>query len=111
MLLRHEDVSFNLRGTVERHLRENFLPLHYGTPRQRFSAGFTLACALALRPALRVKRVLASAPRFGIRVLHAPAVLLVELAYWALGLTLVSTVLAVPTLKRRWLEFQRPEAL
>lgn len=111
LLIRHEDMTWKLRGLVERHLRDTFVPLAYGTERQRFSAPFVLACALLLRPALRVKRVLLGGPRLGLRIVHAPVVLTVEAAYWILDLALTLVVLSVPRLRRLWLDFLGPEAV
>jgi hypothetical protein len=111
LLIRHEDMTWQLRGLVERHLRDTFVPLAYGTERQRFSAPFVIACALLLRPALRLKRALLGGPKLGLRLVHAPVVLAVEAAYWILDLALTLTVLGVPRLRRRWLDFLRPEAV
>ncbi len=106
LVIRHEDISYSLRGTVERHLRETFVPLGYGGSRQRFSPALTAACALVLRPALRARRLLRAGPRLGIGPLHWPLCGLVQLAYWAFDLACVATVLCVPPLRRRWLAFQ-----
>jgi hypothetical protein len=111
LLIRHEDPTWQPRGLAERHLRDTFVPLAYGTPRQRFSALFTLACALLLRPALRVKRVLLARSRLGFRLVHVPVVLGVEAAYWAFDLVMTLIVLGVPRLRRRWLDFLRPDAV
>jgi hypothetical protein len=111
LLIRHEDITFKPRGLVERHLRDTFVPLAYGTERQRFSAPFVLACALLLRPALRLKRALLGGPRLGLRLVHAPVVLAVGAAYWILDLALTLAVLGVPRLRRRWLDFLGPEAV
>lgn len=111
LLIRHEDLSWQPRGLVERHLRDTFVPLDYGTLRQRFSGPFVLACALLLRPALRMRRVLRAGPRLGLRLVHAPVVLAVEAAYWIFDLALTLIVLGVPRLRRRWLDFLRPDAV
>jgi hypothetical protein len=109
--IRHEDVSWQPRGLVERHLRDTFVPLAYGTERQRFSAPYALACALLLRPALRLRRALLGGPQLGLRLVHAPVVLAVEAVYWVLDLALTLVVLGVPRLRRRWLEFLGPNAV
>jgi hypothetical protein len=111
LLVRHEDPSRSLRGSVERHLRDTFVPLHYGTERQRFSAAFTLACALALRLGLRLRRVWRAGPRLGLRPAHVPAIAAVEAGYWAFDLGLTLAVLGIPPLRRRWLAFLQPDAL
>jgi hypothetical protein len=106
----HEDPTWRLRGFVERHLRDTFVPLHYGTNEQRFSAPLTLACALGLRLGLRIKRVALSGRRFGIGIRHVPVVIAVEAIYWAVDLLITLAVLAVPPWRRRWLAFLRPNA-
>ncbi len=106
LLIWHEDISYSLRGTVERHLRECFVPVGYGTPRQRLSYAFTLACTLLLRPALRARRLLRAGPRLGITPLHYPAAAVLQFGYWLFDLACVSVVLAVPPVRRRWLRFQ-----
>ena len=105
LVIHHEDISYNLRGTLERHLREHLLPVHYGTVGQRFSAAWTVASVLALRPLLRLKRVAQAGPRVGLGGRHWPAALLVNAGYWAFDLACVFAVLAVPRLRRRWLRF------
>jgi hypothetical protein len=111
LVLLHEDPTWRLRGLAERHLRDTFVPLHYGTEQQRFSAPFTLACALGLRLGLRLKRVALAGRRLGIGMRHVPVVIAIEAAYWILDLLLTLVVLAVPPLRRRWLAFLRPEAV
>lgn len=105
LVVRHEDPTYSLRGTLERHLRECIMPLGYGTERQRFSLWFTLACTLALRPGLRVLRLVRAGRRLGIRPLDYPTALALNLAYWAFDLGCVGAVLLVPPLRRRWLRF------
>ena len=109
LLVRHEDPSYQIRGLVERHLRDTFVPLHYGTEGQRLSVPFVLACALLLRPALRLKRVLLAGRKLGLRPVDAPVVLGVELAYWAFDLVMTVVVLAWPPLRRRWRAFLAPD--
>ncbi|HXB56237.1 MAG TPA: glycosyltransferase [Vicinamibacteria bacterium] len=111
LILFHEDPTWRLRGLVERHLRDTFVPLHYGTNQQRFSAPLTLACALGLRLGLRLKRVALAGKRLGIGVRHLPVVIAVEGIYWALDLLLTLAVLAVPSWRRRWLAFLLPNAV
>lgn len=105
LVIHHEDITYTLRGTLERHLREHLLPVGYGTPRQRFSAAWTVASVLALRPLLRLKRVAKAGPHVGLRARHWPAALAVNAGYWAFDLACVSAVLAVPRLRRRWMQF------
>ena len=105
LVIHHEDISYSLRGTLERHLREHLLPVGYGTVRQRFSAAWTIASALALRPALRLRRVAQAGPRVGLGLRHWPAALLLNAGYWAFDVACVSAVLAVPRLRRHWLQF------
>jgi hypothetical protein len=111
LVLIHEDPTWRLRGFVERHLRDTFVPLHYGTNQQRFSAPLTLACALGLRLGLRIKRVALAGQRFGIGIRDVPVVIAVEVIYWALDLLLTLAVLAVPPWRRRWLAFLLPNAV
>ncbi|HEY7510613.1 MAG TPA: glycosyltransferase [Vicinamibacteria bacterium] len=105
LVIHHEDISYSLRGTLERHLREHLLPVRYGTARQRFSAAWTVASVLALRPLLRLKRIVQAGPRIGIGVRHWPAALLVNAGYWVFDVACVSAVLTVPRLRRHWLRF------
>ncbi len=111
LVIFHEDPSWRLRGFVERHLRDTFVPLHYGTSRQRFSAPLTLASALGLRLGLRLKRLALAGRRFGIGIRHLPVVIAVEVIYWALDLLLTLAVLAVRPWRRRWLAFLLPNAV
>ena len=104
MRIRHVDITFSLRGTLERHMREHFLPIPYGTPAQRFSLAFTLA-SLVGRPFLRIVRQVRARRPLGLRLRHAPAVLAVNAAYAAFDAVAVLVVLAVPSLRRRWLDF------
>jgi glycosyltransferase involved in cell wall biosynthesis len=106
LVLHHEDVSYNLPGLVERHLRECIVPLGYGTEQQRVSYPFAALCTVLLRPALRLRRLLRAGWRNGIRPWHYPAALAVNLAYWAFDVVLVGFVLLVPSQRRRRLRFQ-----
>ena len=105
LVIHHEDITYTLRGTLERHLREHLLPVGYGTARQRFSAPWTVASVLALRPFLRLKRVAQAGPHIGLGARHWPAALLVNAGYWAFDVACVFAVLAVPRLRRHWLQF------
>jgi hypothetical protein len=105
LIVYHEDISYTLRGTLERHLREHLLPLHYGTARQRFSAVWTLASVVALRPLLRLKRVVGARARIGLGLRHVPAALALNAAYYVFDAAAVLAVLAVPRWRRRWLDF------
>jgi hypothetical protein len=107
----HEDPTWKLRGLVERHLRDVFVPRRYGTPDQRHSALFTLACALLLRPALRARRVLRGGRGVGLRWYHTPVVALVEVVYWLFDVALAVSVLGIPPVRRRWLAFLAPEPI
>jgi hypothetical protein len=104
MRLRHEDITFSFRGTLERHLRELLLPVPYGTPGQRFSLAFTLA-SLVLRPILRLVRVFQARHALGLRPRHTPIVLAVNVAYAIFDAGAVLVVLLVPSLRRWWMEF------
>jgi hypothetical protein len=104
MRIRHEDITFSLRGTLERHVREHLLPVPYGRPEQRFSLAFTLA-SLLVRPILRMQRQFRARRPLGLRLRHTPIVLAVNAAYAAFDAVAVLVVLAVPTLRRRWLDF------
>ena len=105
LVIHHEDISYSLRGTLERHLREHLLPVGYGTVRQRFSAAWTVASVLALRPLLRLARVARAGRRVGLGWRHWPAALAVNAAYYVFDLACVGAVLAVPRLRRHWLGF------
>ena len=105
LVIRHEDISYSLRGTLERHLREHLLPIGYGTPRQRFSAAWTVASVLALRPALRLRRVAQAGRQVGLGLRHWPAALLLNGVYYLFDAACVLAVLAVPRLRRHWLPF------
>lgn len=106
MIILHEDPTGSLAATVERHLRECFVPLGYGTHQQRYSLLFTLACTLFLRPALRIRRVLRAGARLGIRRSDYGFVVLVNAAYWIFDMACVTAVLLVPRLRKNWLRFQ-----
>lgn len=102
----HEDITWKLRGTVERHVREHFLPRPYGRPRQRFSLAFTLASVLGLRPALRMARIVRIGGQAGVRLVHLPIALIIDLVYFALDIPCVLAVLTIPPLRRRWFRYQ-----
>lgn len=102
----HENPTFSLRGTAERHLREHFRPLRYGDARRRYSPAVVVASALGLRTLLRLGRVIAGGRRIGLKPWDYLAALPVNFAYWLFDLPLVLGVLLVPALRRRWLAFQ-----
>jgi hypothetical protein len=104
MRIRHEDITFSLRGTLERHIREHLLPIPYGTPAQQFSLAFTIG-SLVFRPALRIGRQFRARRSLGLRLRHAPIVLGVNAVYAIFDAAAVLVVLAVPRLRRRWLDF------
>jgi hypothetical protein len=105
LLVHHEDITYSLRGTLERHLREHLMPVPYGKPGQRFSALWPVVSVLVLRPGLRLKRVLQAGPRVGVRLRHLPFALLVNAGYWLFDVVCVFSVLAVLRLRRHWVRF------
>lgn len=106
MAIRHEDVSYSMRGLVERHLRECIVPLDYGRPSQRVSYPYAALCTLVLRPALRLKRLFVGGPREGLGLRHLPVALLLNFVYWLADIALVGCVLLVPRIRRERLRFQ-----
>jgi len=104
MRIRHEDITYSFRGTLERHLREHLLPVQYGTPRQHFSLPFTLV-SLVLRPLLRIYRAFQARRPLGLRPWHLPVVLALNSAYAVFDAGAVFVVLLVPRLRRQWIDF------
>jgi hypothetical protein len=106
MAIRHEDVSYSLPGLIERHLRECIVPLDYGRPSQRVSYAYAILCTMALRPALRLRRLFVNGPRQGLGFRHLPFALLVNGFYWLADVALVGYVLLVPRVRRERLRVQ-----
>ncbi len=110
LVMYHEDMTFSLRGTLERHLRDHFYILGKKPPATRTSAWSVLRATLA-SPRRRLQKVRLYGPSLGLRRRHLPIILAVLVAYAVFDSIAVSLVLGVPSWRRHWLKHEFGEPL
>jgi glycosyltransferase involved in cell wall biosynthesis len=101
LVIFHEDVSYSIRGMLERHLRESFVVLS----RERRKARSPAWCVIraTLGTALWKSRLIwRYGSAVGLRPLDFALAPLVIALYAVVDLASVLTVLGVPAAKRRW---------
>lgn len=101
--IRHENLTFSLRGTLERHLREHFVAAAFTPDRGLGGAAVLRQAALGHRHRLDKLRRYGAAVGVGRR--HWPLAAAMIAVYAVFDVVAVAAVLAVPALHRRWCAF------
>lgn len=110
MLIYHEDYTFNLRGLLDRHLRDIFYSLNrlvQNDEPPRFRKIFRKVMRKALKRPIRQLQLLGSwGHALGVYPRHYPIAVLMFSVHAVLNISASLVILLVPSLTRRWLNYE-----
>jgi|GEM_PF-2146357 len=110
MLIYHEDYTYNLRGLLDRHLRDIFYSINKlvdnGTPPPFGKICHRVLRNACKRPRRQLRMVRAWGPALGVHPRHYPAAVLMLGLHAAVNISASLLILLVPSLTHRWVRYQ-----